>query len=137
MCHSLYMNIVNTLKNLLQRVRAFFPSALPQGRTEFDTWANSIVAIYAMPDNDSVRFALATMILHLPSTKSRVSKEFFGRSLQKSCSNQVAAALMQELKEKQQAEFKAQQEKAALEAQIQKQAEVTAVPAEASNGSQQ
>ncbi len=129
------MSIVNYLKKLARRVRALFPSALPQGRAEFTVWSNSIIEIYEMPDNDSVRFALATMIMHLPPTKCFIAKEYFGRSLHKSASNQVAHAMLQELKEKQQAEFKAAQERAALEANI-KSAEVTALSAVASSDAQ-
>ena len=91
--------------------------------TEFETWANSIIDAYGMPNNDSVRFALASMIPYVPTdSKFEInllivkinipmaaykSKRFFGQSLLKSASNQIAAGVMQDLKQKQAEQIKA------------------------------
>lgn len=116
--------MINNLKQKLQlavkRVLAHLPSRLPLGVTEFETWASDIITTYQMPDNNSVRFSLAVMIMHLDATSSHKPKAYFGRCLIKGASTQVAHFIMQDLKEKQVAE-----EKKAQEAQL---AEVTATP---------
>lgn len=110
------------MRNLLLRLLAYLPSKLPQGKTEFETWSDSIIETYQMPNNDSVKFALAVAILHLDSTSAFKPKHYFGKTLIKGAASQVAGAVMQELKEKQQALAKAEQEAAAAA----KQAEATA-----------
>lgn len=125
-------NVINKIKKVLVKLSHLIPTALPIGVTEFNDWADSILeANPDLPNNDSMRFALATMVLHLEST-SKVevnllivklqiptsgikSKHFFAQSLRKSASNQIAAAAMHELKEKQQAQMKAEAEAKANE----------------------
>jgi hypothetical protein len=86
---------------------------LPQGRQEFDAFANNIISKAGLPDNDSTRFAVATSILHTPEPKSEVTEEYFVQILKRGAARQVAVAVMQELKEKQ----KKQAEEEALKAQ--------------------
>lgn len=97
---------------------------LPMGATEFEAWAKDIISLSRVPDNDSARYALATMILSLPQDKDEASLETFVKMLNKSASNQVASFIMYELKEKQK---QAQQ----------KEAEVTAANQVASDGPSQ
>lgn len=89
------------IKLLFLRIIALLPTKLPQGLTEFEVWASSIIKTYEMPDNPSIRFALATQILHLPATASHMAKSYFGKALMKGAASQVAGAVMQDLKEKQ------------------------------------
>jgi hypothetical protein len=114
------------LKQIVNKIKARFKTKVPTGMTEFDTWSSSIILTYEFPDNDSTRFALATMILHADSKLAYASKHFFAKQIIKAMANQVAAGVMQDLKAKQ-----------ALEQQ--KQAEATAAPSLAvvSNGPQQ
>lgn len=105
------------MKLVLQRLLAHIPTKLPQGVSEFDSWAKSIIALYEMPDNDSIRFALAVTILHLPSTAAYKAKAFFGHTLIKGAASQVAGGVMQDLKDKQKAEQEAAA-KAALEQSV-------------------
>lgn len=95
--------ILSKVKKALAKLVAFIPTSLPIGMTEFGHWADSIVLTYDLPDNDSTRFALATMILHLDSTSASKPKRYFGLAALKSMSNQIAGGVMQELKDKQQA----------------------------------
>lgn len=103
------------VKKLLRKLLFLLPSSLPIGMNEFNIWADSIIQTYDFPDNDSLRFALATMILHLESnskfelnllifkvvlpTSGYKSKFFFVQALHKGASNQVASGKMQELKQ--------------------------------------
>lgn len=93
-----------TIKRYYALAAAFFPSPLPRGMTEFKTWSSSIISTYNLPDNDSVRFSLAVMVLHLDSTNAFKPKRFFGLSALKGMSNQVVSQVIQDLKAKQQAE---------------------------------
>ncbi len=96
------------LKKLLNRI----PTTLPQGVTEFETWADDLIDTYDMPNNDSVRFALATSILHLKSTDAKVPKDYFGRLLIKGAASEIAGNRMQVYKQRQQDKIKAEQEAA-------------------------
>lgn len=81
---------------------------MPKGMTEFETYAAEIIANSGLPDNDSVRFSLATAIMHTPapSIKDYLSvAAYLSATLQKAAANQVAAQVVQDLKQKQQAEF--------------------------------
>lgn len=96
--------ILSFIKTLFASIANRIPTKLPQGITEFEAWASSIIQHYKMPDNDSIRFALAVSILHLPSTASHMPKHFFGKTLLKGAASQVAGGVMQDLKDKQKAE---------------------------------
>lgn len=94
--------IINKLKHFFNRIRAFFPTPLPQGLAEFETWSESVINLAGAPNNDSVKFALAVQVLHLDSTISHKPKEFFIRSLRKAMSNQIVSQVINDLKAKQQ-----------------------------------
>lgn len=115
--------ILSKLVKLGQLIRAFFPSALPIGVTEGNAWLDSIVNLYNLPDNDSTRFALSSMIGHMNPTAAFKSKFYFALLAWKSMANQIAYAKMHELKEKQQALVA--KEKAEAEAQLAKKLEAT------------
>lgn len=95
-----------TLSRFFRRLLAFFPTKLPSGLQEFDMWAEDIIDLYQAPNNDSVKFTLAVMVLHLDSTTAYKPKEYFGRSLFKGMANQVVSQIIQDLKTKQQDEAK-------------------------------
>src|SRR5665213_3402859 len=90
------------VKRALLRLRALFPSRLPVGMEEHKAWADSLIFIYDIPDNDSVRFAIAVAILHSGEATFYRSIEYFGRMMLKGAANEVAGAVVQELKTKQQ-----------------------------------
>jgi hypothetical protein len=72
--------------------------------SQFDIWSADIIALsgkYA--DDDSMRFAIASMIMHLGPQRSSVPKNYFVRSLRKGAANQVASQVFQDIKNKQQA----------------------------------
>lgn len=102
-------NLLTKLKIAAQRLLAFLPSPVPQGVTEFEVWAKSIIDIYGFPDNDSVRFALATMILHSGPSAAYAPKHRFAIMVKAGAAKQVASFVFQEIKTKQkQAEATAQ-----------------------------
>lgn len=110
-------NLLRKLKKFIKRQRARFPSPVPVGMAEFDTWASDIIDTYSLPDNNSIKFALATMIMHSGPTDAFKSKHYFMLMVKASMSKQIASAQFQEIKLRQQklAEQEAQENAKALE----------------------
>ena len=98
--------MIKQLKRLLYHI----PTKLPQGVTSFNAWTNDIIETYEMPNNDSVKFAIAVAILHLKSDQGYVPKSYFGKILIKGASSQIAQVVMQECKHRQELLIKAEQE---------------------------
>lgn len=94
------------LNKLLKRLIARIPEKLPTGIAEFNFWSAEIIDIYEFPDNDSIKFALATMIMHSDSSLGYASKHYFMLRLVKGMANQVAAQIFQDIKTKQQEQLK-------------------------------
>lgn len=103
------------LINLAKRVRALFPSKLPTGVTAFHEWAESFAEIYDVPteDKDSIKFTLASIIMHLGPQAAYKSKHYFYLTMTAGAAKQVAGSVFYDIKQKQ----KEAAEKAALEAQ--------------------
>lgn len=80
---------------------------LPIGRKEFDEFAKILIERAGLPDNDSMRWTVAVMIMHLDPSVSEVETKTFISKLKKAAANEVANAVIQELKAKQKAENEA------------------------------
>ena len=89
------------LKKFIRQQISRLPSALPNGMTEFETWASDIIDTYNFPNNDSVRFTLATMIMHSGPSDAFKSKHSFMLMIRASMAKQIAAAQFQEIKNRQ------------------------------------
>lgn len=96
--------ILTQLTKVINLIKAQFPSKLPIGAKEFDDFATSILQTYNLPDLPSYRHAIATMIMHLPTTTAYKSKAFFATSVLKAMANQVAYAKIQEIKDAEQSQ---------------------------------
>ncbi len=109
------MKLIESIKKSVYKFLAFFPSRLPIGDAQFEVWFSDICYLYGLPENDSVRFAFGTMIMHLsPANKpgavdSLVNsgatyykpKRYFGLTALKGASNQTAHAIMSDCKARQ------------------------------------
>jgi hypothetical protein len=95
------------LVKLLNRIKSYLPTPLPKGVSEFTVWSNSIIEQAGAPNNDSVKFALATMVLHLSTEQDAYPKEKLAKRLRKAMANQVVSQVINDLKDKQAAEQKA------------------------------
>lgn len=102
--------MLNKFKKLYKLFLSLFPSKLPIGMTDFYLWSDSVLELSDVPNNSSTVFCLATMILHLPSTSDKKSKYYFIKSLNKYASNQIAAGVIQDLKQKQADAMRAEEE---------------------------
>lgn len=109
MCHNIPMNLLTRFKRYWTLRQFEKPTPLPRGMAEFNDWAQSIIEVYGLPDNDSVRWGLATMIMHLDVSKQkddRVPKAYFAKLCWIGASKQVAGAVFVEIKEKAEAASK-------------------------------
>lgn len=90
------------MKLILKRLLSRLPTKLPVGMTEFNAFADAIIELsgnYA--DQDSMRFAVASMIIHADARYGALPKHYFVVRLRKSAANQVASQVFQEIKTKQ------------------------------------
>lgn len=91
------------IKRLARQLAGLFPSAVPVGINEFEAWSQSIIDTYPIPaDNDSIKFALATMVLHSGPTSAYVPKFKYFLMLRAGMAKQIAGAVFQDIKTKQQ-----------------------------------
>ncbi len=99
------------IKRLYDQIRGLFPSRLPTGVAEFNAWADSIASTYQLPtaDQDSVRFSLATQIMHLGPQAASKPKYFFVLAIRAGAAKQIAGNAFQEIKSRHQAAQKAAQ----------------------------
>jgi hypothetical protein len=100
--------IIAKIKRNYALLRAFFPTTLPQGMTEFNEFADSIIDLYDFPkDNDGYINMIATMIQHFDRTVHATSKYNFSRLMRKAVANEVAYYVIQDLKLKKKKENEA------------------------------
>lgn len=67
-----------------------------------------------VPDNSSTRFAVAAMIMHGAGKSGYMPKMFFVKGLLKAAANEVAHAVLTELKAAQEQSLRSEQQNAAL-----------------------
>lgn len=108
-------NLSNKLKKLLNIVLSYFPTPLPIGISEFERWSDSVLELTPLPNNESMKWSLATMILHSDKGDAYKPKRYFARCLHKAAANEIAGAYMHDLKEKQKVKM---QEEAAAQAAL-------------------
>lgn len=86
------------------------PRPLPMGKTEFHEWSDRIISGALVPaDAPSLKFALAEMIMHLTPTEDHVPDIAFIKRLRKGACNQVAYAMMEEIRNERKAALAAQE----------------------------
>lgn len=96
------------MRLLLKRFLAYFPTQLPVGMFQFNTWADSIIELSGpIADKDSMLFALSSILIHADAKHGYLPKKYFVDRLIKSAANQVASQVFQDIKTKQQEAIKA------------------------------
>lgn len=115
----------DSIKRFIYKIQGLLPTTLPVGVTAFNNWCDKLLFTYFPPNavpptEESFRFSIAAMILHLDHQKARVPNRFFGKAIQKGAANEVASFVMRDLKAKRdaliEAEERALAEKARQEA---------------------
>ncbi len=90
------------LNKIVNKLLSYFPTSLPVGLTEFNKWADSIIELSGkFADEDSMKWAISSQIMHLGPQRSSVPKNYFVQSLRKAAANQVAGQVFQDIKTKQ------------------------------------
>lgn len=96
---------------LLKLIKSYFPSNLPVGMTQFEQFANDIVMLAGpLADENSMKYVIASIILNLGPNTSKISKQYFVRSMRKAAANQIAGQVFTNIKEAQKAEELAKQQ---------------------------
>ena len=87
-------------KKTLKELKELRP--LPLGRMEFEAWSDRIIELAQIPGatKESLKFAVAEMVLHVKPTQSFESYGHFVHQLRKGAANQVAHSVFVELKER-------------------------------------
>lgn len=105
------------MKRLLEQVLSYLPTALPHGMEEFNEWSRSIISLSRAPDNESTRFAVAVMILHMEAGEDTKAKRWFVKKLNKAACNELANGIAMQIKEAQKARVEQEaRDKSAVEA---------------------
>lgn len=108
------------VKRFLQRLSFWLPSKLPSGLTEFNTFAQSIINAYSLPDNDSFKWIIAVQVMHFDRAGDyKWQKQLFGNAyaakrrvyleIRGAEARQTAGEAFRIIKEKQQQEAAAKQ----------------------------
>lgn len=105
------------MKKLVEKLLSFVPTPLPHGMDEFTEWSRSIISLSRAPDNESTRFAVAVMILHMDAGEDRKPKHWFVKKLNKAATNELANAIAMDIKKKQQERVAQEAKDQAAEAQ--------------------
>lgn len=81
--------------------------ALPIGRSQFTEWSDRIIKAACVEASErSLKFSLASMIMHLGPTEAFKEDAYFVLALRKAASTQTAHMMLQEIKEEQEREKK-------------------------------
>lgn len=81
---------------------------LPVGMTEFNEFATRIISKAGQfADEDSMRFALASILIHADAKYGSLPDSYFVDRLRKSAANQIASQVFQDVKAKQAAALEA------------------------------
>ena len=109
---------VSVIKDQLNEKRA-----LPLGAADFHEWSDRIISGACIPGatSESIKFALADMLLHLGPTVDFESDLYFIKCLRKFAINQVADAMRREIRDTAKARLENEQKLSVV-----KPAEVTA-----------
>jgi hypothetical protein len=86
---------------MLEYILSFLPTKLPIGREDFNVWSASVIRLAGVPDNHTTRFALGVILMHFEVAKYTPTKRFFAKQLRKGAANEVAHAVISEIKEEQ------------------------------------
>lgn len=81
---------------------------LPVGMAEFETWSEALIEqCTGLADPESIKYVLATAIIHGPPDKDRFPDSYFLARIRKAAANQIASQVFQNIKQAQEARIKA------------------------------
>ncbi len=95
-------------RKVLDPKQMHVPQPLPMGVQEFHIWSDRIIS-GALVKADPKSLNLAEMIMHLKPTESHCPDIYFIHALRKGAANQVAYAMMEEIRNERKAALAAQE----------------------------
>lgn len=108
------------------------PVLLPTNESALDAFVAQVTREYELPEGMDTYDMIATMILHLPTTKAFQTKSYFGHGVLKSMANQVAFKKLEEFRKIREAKEQESKEleatKATTEAQANGDTDVETIP---------
>lgn len=93
------MQFLESLEKLFARLQARIPTNLPFAAPELEQYLRNIFWAYSIPDVITTRFAIARMIMELPSHCVRKAPHYFVRAVKKQFANDAAYAEIEKLRE--------------------------------------
>lgn len=90
-----YRVMISRLFSLIKDL--FIHELSPVTLGEFIDWINDVIALTRLPNNDSMQFALSTIVLE---SKKKLTKRQAASLLEKGALNQFASFMFQDLKSK-------------------------------------
>lgn len=87
-----------SVRRIINKVLGRLPTQLPIGVTSFEAFVNSIFETYDIPNLNSYKHAVATMIMHLGPDQDKKSKYHFARAIRKAQANEIAYQTMQNIR---------------------------------------
>ena len=92
-------SLLQQLKLLPKRLLSRIPTKLPVGLSQFDAWTKEIIELSGQfADETSIRFVLASELMHSDAKKGSVPKHYFVSRCRKLAANQTAGYILQEIK---------------------------------------
>lgn len=87
------------LKKYFALFCAHFPSTLPhQNKDDFNQWLLELFTLFNLPDSPSYRQAVSVAVMHLPESKSVVSKSYFAKVIRKRMASELAYSIIEEVR---------------------------------------
>lgn len=102
MCHSRLMNIdaiKNKAKFYVEKAKAFLPSSLPQGESEFNAWVDSLSTLFKLPTaaRTDLEHVFCSMIINLGPLEDKKPKYYFVKAIRMAAAKQVAGSKFYEI----------------------------------------
>lgn len=88
-----------TAIKLYKRFKYRYPSKIPTSLPKLKDFIEDVLVTYDLPQNLSHRHAIATMILQMGRTETKIRKKFLADSVVAAQFHECAYAIVQELKE--------------------------------------
>lgn len=103
----------------LRLVLSYLPTALPRTDEQLQAYIVQVQALAGYPEqNDSLEHCVANQVLHLSNLTSRISKQYFVRSIHKAVANQAAFNHLEVLRSKEKTAREEQQKLSEAQSQM-------------------
>lgn len=96
-------SLLNKVVKVFRLISGLFPAKLPVGVSEFESFIQRLEDTYDLPtkDKDSIRFAVASIIMHLGPQAGFKPLLYFYLTLRSGAAKQVAGSVFYDIKTRQ------------------------------------